>query len=174
MHGRGMTRGKPPQKESPATRQVIHLLRELLHSLLVSSAPAWVDLSLTLPQLRVLFVVAHGGGCSVMHIARDLHIGEPTASHLVDRLVKAGLVHRDEDPEDRRRVLVGLSAAGEGLIGRLLGWEHLLGAWLQGIPSRDLASLRDGLIAITRTRSRAVTGGIHTSRKKGGVKDSSP
>ena len=134
----------------PAVREVADLLRDLLHALLRASFPAWMDLPLTLPQLRVVFTVAHNQTSSVRQIARQLEIGEPTASYLIEKLVQAGLLRRSEDPADRRRVRVELTPAGEGLIDRLLGWETLLGGWLRRTPARDLAVLQRGLAAVMR------------------------
>jgi DNA-binding MarR family transcriptional regulator len=140
-----------PPADNALVREVLEVLRELLHRLLMSSVPAWIDLHLTLPQLRALFAVAHNGASSVIQIARDLGIGEPTASHLIERLVRAGLVDRTEDPDDRRRAVIRLSAAGERLIERLLGWEDILSEWLGRIPRKDLSSFRDGLNGLVST-----------------------
>ena len=153
--------------------ETMGLVRDFLHGLLLDSFPAWRDLQLTVPQLRALFTVAHNRTSSVIQIARHLGIGEPTASHLVDRLVQSGFVDRREDPEDRRRALVQLSTEGEGLIGRLLGWEdRVMGTRLRGISRPDLASLRRGLGAIkssadrgrTPEGSRPKAGGTHRGR----------
>ena len=127
---------------------MVELLRDLLHALLRSSIPAWVDLQLTLPQLRTVFLIAHNQTSSVMQISQQLGIGEPTASHLIDKLVRAGLVQRSDDPQDRRRAQVQLSSAGENLIENLLGWEDFLGGWLNQVSTEDLSMLRRGLSAI--------------------------
>lgn len=57
---------------------VIELLRVLLHDILTASVPAWLDLQLTLPQLRTVFIIAHNKTSSVIKIAKQLRIGEPT------------------------------------------------------------------------------------------------
>jgi DNA-binding MarR family transcriptional regulator len=134
--------------DDPLVRDVVEHLRELLHAFLMASVPAWIDLQLTLPQLRTIFIVAHNKTSSVMQIAKHLGIGEPTASHLIDRLVQAGLVDRSEDPMDRRRAIVRLSPSGEELIEKLLGWEELLGGWLHKVPREDLSHFRHGLNAV--------------------------
>ncbi len=134
--------------DDPLVRDVVELFRELLHAFLMASVPAWLNLQLTLPQLRTLFIVAHNKTSSVIQIAKHLGIGEPTASHLIDRLVQAGLVHRSEDPKDRRRAVVRLLPVGEELIEKLLGWEELLGEWLHKVPEEDLSLFRRGLNAI--------------------------
>jgi DNA-binding MarR family transcriptional regulator len=134
--------------DDPLMRDVIELLRELLHAFLMASVPAWIDLQLTLPQLRTVFIVAHNKTSSVIQIAKHLGIGEPTASHLIDKLVQASLVDRREDPVDRRRAIISLSPAGEELIEKLLGWEEFLGGWLHKIPEEELCHFRQGLNAI--------------------------
>ncbi|MGD0708092.1 MAG: MarR family transcriptional regulator [Anaerolineaceae bacterium] len=134
--------------DDPQVQDVVELLRELLHAFLMASVPVWLDLPLTLPQLRTVFIIAHNKTSSVMQIAKHLGIGEPTASHLVDKLVQAGLVDRSEDPMDRRRAIVQLSPAGEELIEKLLGWEEFLGAWLHKVSKEDLSLFRHGLNAI--------------------------
>lgn len=57
-----------------------------------------------MPQLKTAVIIAQGESSSVARIAEQLGVGGPTASHLVGRLVEAGLVERTEDPEDHRRV----------------------------------------------------------------------
>jgi DNA-binding MarR family transcriptional regulator len=44
----------------------------------------------------------------------------PTATSVVARLVKLGLVERIADPQDRRAVLVGITARGSAQIGELV------------------------------------------------------
>jgi len=134
--------------DEAVSQEVIGLLRELLHALLMSSVSEWLDLQLTLPQLRTIFIIAHNTTSSVMQISQDLGVGKPTASYLVDKLVQAGLVERNEDPEDRRRACVRLTPAGGELIQRLLGWEEFLGGLLDQISMEDLATLKRGLTAV--------------------------
>ena len=139
------------ENASPVNSQiheVVSLLRDLLHTLMQSSIQGWINLPLTLPQLRTLFVIAHHRTLSVAQVSQHLGIGEPTASHLVERLVQADLIRREEDPQDRRRVQVRLSPAGEELIERLLGWEQFLGEWLQHISPEKLSLLQQGLSVI--------------------------
>jgi DNA-binding MarR family transcriptional regulator len=134
--------------DGPLEQNIVKLLRELLHALLMTSVPAWIDLQLTLPQLRTVFIIAHNKVSSVMQVAKHLGVGEPTASHLIDKLVQAGLADRSDDPMDRRRAIIRLSPKGEILIEKLLGWEVSLGGWLQKVPKEDLSLFHRGLSAI--------------------------
>jgi len=136
-----------PEKTSDdkSISEVTNTFRDLIHTLLRASSPAWADLRLTLPQLRTVFIIAHNRTSSVVQVAQQLGIGEPTASHLIDKLVQAGLVQRTEDPKDRRRVQVQLTPAGNALIERLLGWEDVLGELLHQLSKEELNLIRRGL-----------------------------
>jgi len=55
----------------------------------------------------------------VSAIAAALRLSPAATSHLVDRLVQAGLVERREDPDDRRAKRVAVTAAGVTLTARV-------------------------------------------------------
>ena len=60
------------------------------------------EAGLTMPQLVALHLLTKLGPVSVSSVATCLKLSAPATSHLVDRLVVAGLVGRSEDPDDRR------------------------------------------------------------------------
>ena len=70
----------------------------------------------TLTQYRSLVVLASRGPQGVATLAEALAVTPPTASRLVDRLVRKGLVRRRGDSHDRRQVRVGLTEAGRHLV----------------------------------------------------------
>ncbi len=87
----------------------------------------WLTLDLTLTQLKTLIVLIRDDGISLHALAEVLKLGRPATSMLVDHLVRAGLVDRDEDPTDRRRSQLHLSLDGRALVRRLrLGREDRL------------------------------------------------
>ncbi|NUR30704.1 MAG: MarR family transcriptional regulator [Catenulispora sp.] len=63
-----------------------------------------------------------GGPISTGELARLSGLTPGSASRLVDRLEKAGLVERLADPQDRRKALVALVPAASERIGR--AWEE--------------------------------------------------
>ncbi|MFQ1000854.1 MarR family winged helix-turn-helix transcriptional regulator [Modestobacter sp. SSW1-42] len=79
----------------------------------------------TLEGYRVLRALAVTPGCAMGGLVTRLQLPGPTATRVVDGLVDAALVYRLPDPEDRRRVVVHLSAAGRT---RLARWEALVEA----------------------------------------------
>lgn len=74
---------------------------------------------LTLPQFLVLASIhQHGNGCPIGALAEEMFQSYPTMTGIVDRLKKAGLVSRGDDPHDRRKVVVSLTRAGGALLDR--------------------------------------------------------
>ena len=65
---------------------------------------------LTSRHITALHALVDGGPLSVSELAARLHIALPTASLLVGDLGRARLVERTEDPGDRRRTIVRVSA----------------------------------------------------------------
>jgi DNA-binding MarR family transcriptional regulator len=70
------------------------------------NSPDLVDMSLTLAQLKAIYVVAAAGSLSMGALSERLGTALSTTSGTVDRLVRRGLLARAEDPDDRRQVIV--------------------------------------------------------------------
>ncbi|MBD2059974.1 winged helix-turn-helix transcriptional regulator [Oculatella sp. FACHB-28] len=68
--------------------------------------------SVSLSQLRVLWFLNRCPQSSLSEVADDLDVTRPTMSAMIERLVQRGFVNRVEDPEERRRVLLTLTATG--------------------------------------------------------------
>lgn len=131
-------------------REAIAQYRTMMRGLKATMGQAWMQIDLTLPQLRTLLVLAEEGPLVIGQIAQRLGIGLSTGGHLVDRLVQAGLAERTEDVEDRRRTLARLTPKGEELLTRLLGGFQQLQIWLHELDQEDLAAFLQGLKAINR------------------------
>ena len=112
-------------------QHVTDLLLRFFQHLQAGPAGPWLDLNLTMPQLKMLFVVDWLGPAPMSHVAGRLHISVSTATGLIDRLVESGLARREHDVRDRRVVQVASTAAGRDLLWRLRSagserLEHIL------------------------------------------------
>ncbi len=136
--------------EDDPIEQTIALFGEFMGKVAMSTLAEWMnDTQLTMAQCRVLIALAQERVSTVGKLAERLKVGEPTASHLVDRMVHGGLAERTEDPQDRRRVLVSLSPEGRKLAEqRLQSKKERLRELLRGVSEEDLAALRQGLLAV--------------------------
>lgn len=79
----------------------------------------WMELDLTMPQLKTLLVVAASDGLPMSQIARWSGMTMSTATGVADRLIAHGLVRREHDPADRRVVMLCATEAGLALVDRL-------------------------------------------------------
>ena len=138
------------QTREELEREVVAQYRTLGRALKATSGTVWMEIDLTIAQLRTLLILAEEGPLVIGHIAQRLGIGLSTGGHLVDRLVQAGLAERKEDVEDRRRTLARLTPKGEDLYARLLNHPLQMQALIQKLDDTDLAALLQGLQALNR------------------------
>jgi len=114
--------------------------------------PQWVRHDLTFGQLRLLFFLARFGPISIGRLAELLDVTDATASEIVDRLQRRGLVSRSHAPDDRRRVECGLSEDGRKLLAEVSGARReVLRAALSTLDADELRRL-DGLLATMLSR----------------------
>lgn len=81
---------------------------------------ASVDNAITVPQLRTLVLVGGQGPLTVTAVAEALGVNASNASRTCERLVTAGLLDRRAADEDRRRVALTLTPAGEQVVDQVM------------------------------------------------------
>jgi len=112
MSGTRRTAARPSLRE---TTDAMNRLRRL--TVEVTSAID-SELSLSLPQALALEAVGDGAR-QVSEVARRVFAHISSASRVVDQLVTTGLVTRDPDPDDRRAVVLGVTADGKVMLDEL-------------------------------------------------------
>jgi DNA-binding MarR family transcriptional regulator len=122
-----------------------------------------LDGAVTLPQFRMLAVLADLGRARSAQVARALGLEPSTVTRLADRLVAAGHVARGSEPGHRGVVTLELTGTGQLLVDRVVAWrQQELAHMLERLPpadrSRVAAALRqlvavagDGYGAVSRT-----------------------
>ena len=109
------------------------------------------QLGLTSRQATLLWLIRVNPGLSLRELAAEERISAPALSGHVDRLEKAGLIERERDAEDRRRVGLTLTAEGEKLLRRVRArrttWleEHL-----RGLDDDELAAIEAAIEPLGR------------------------
>jgi DNA-binding MarR family transcriptional regulator len=107
---------------------------------------------LSVPQFRVLAFLRRCPGACLFAVADHLGVARPTASVLVDRLVRRGLVARRRDPEERRQVVLQLTPAGVRQFERA---RHAARTWMASLltshSSERLGRITEGLTALAET-----------------------
>ncbi|KDR36837.1 MarR family winged helix-turn-helix transcriptional regulator [Caballeronia grimmiae] len=106
----------------------IDLLRRSVSSTLVLAARRWRRTSHGVlasygvsEACAVPLLAAHRLGQAVRQVALAEHIGieGPSLVRLLDQLCAAGLVRRDEDPEDKRAKTISLTDEGRAVTARM-------------------------------------------------------
>lgn len=137
--------------EPGAIQEAIALYGQILHGLRPWDAGAPLQQDVTLRQLRAIDAIGPGP-TTIGQIADALGIAQPTASLLVERLARLGLVERADDPSDRRRRLVRPTPAGESCLASWRGDVHeRLADRLAQLADDDLNALIRGLRALAVT-----------------------
>ena len=132
MLSTGVEEGAAAGESDLLREQVVDLFLHLFEQLHTGPVGHWLELDLTMPQLKTLLLVDWLGPVSMSQLAAQLRISLPTTTGLVDRLVEAGLARRESDARDRRIVracstetgrslVVRLRSAGSDRLGRVLG-----------------------------------------------------
>jgi DNA-binding MarR family transcriptional regulator len=109
-------------KEAENKELIEHILQlsdKAFSELLPMVPTEWLQLDLTMPQLKVVFLLYLNGPSRMSEIASALDVSHATATGVVDRLVERKIVLRKSHPDDRRVVLCRLSEDGEKMIGGL-------------------------------------------------------
>jgi DNA-binding MarR family transcriptional regulator len=104
------------------------------------------EVTITLPQWRVLVIVSRYGPQNPGAIAQWMGVHPSTATRACDALVRDDLLHREEDPADRRRLLLTLSVEGARLVESVLGRRReAIAGVLSGMPAERRGQLADAM-----------------------------
>lgn len=107
-----MEQNESDETSTLVTQQLVWKLRALV----LQRSDTLLDLDLSMAQLRALMFIRVAQPITIGELATRMHQRLASASALVDRLLRGGLVVRAVDPLDRRRANVSLAPHGEQLL----------------------------------------------------------
>lgn len=116
-----------------AARNVVAIYRPILE-----------PLGLTHPQYLVMLALWERSPRSLNDLAADLALDPATASPLVKRLEKEGLIARERSSQDERRLDIGLTDSGRALRDRAVDVPRQVMASVR-MDIDQISALRDGL-----------------------------
>jgi DNA-binding MarR family transcriptional regulator len=114
-------------------------------------------LGITATQLNVVKMLQTIGDLSLSELSRQLAATNSTVTGIVDRMVAAGLVAREQSADDRRVWKIRLTADGKALARKIdvAPWEILQSA-LAALPAAELEQLIATLSKIAEHVQRTV------------------
>jgi DNA-binding MarR family transcriptional regulator len=127
----------------PDVLRFMQLLWAIAHGLEKASKRMSAELGVTGPQRLSLRVAGLFPGLSAGDLATILHVHPSTLTGVLQRLVAQRLLVRLDDPRDRRRAMLRLTARGRRVSAVDHGTvESAVAGALGGLSPRDLAATR--------------------------------
>jgi DNA-binding MarR family transcriptional regulator len=129
----------------PGTAEVLQAATRVLAGVALRSLDV-LDSAVTLPQFRLLAVLADLGPAPSGRAARALGLDPSTITRLADRMVAAGHVARGTDPHHRGVVTLRLTATGRDLVAAADAWRrHELDRIMARLAPPQRAAVTDAL-----------------------------
>ena len=132
--------------------KIVDLQERFFHTMREKDEPeAWLELNLTIAQLKSLIFIRSEGTTNFKTLATVMKVTPPDVTGIIDRLVEQGLVSREENPENRRMQILKVTDKGEDLLkGLRERGPKRMSAILKLLSVKDLSALHRGLSALIR------------------------
>ncbi|TGQ89089.1 MarR family transcriptional regulator [Mesorhizobium sp. M8A.F.Ca.ET.208.01.1.1] len=141
-------------------RHVIYLFAEVLGKLTVCREAFGRQIGLTGSQFAVLFGVAYRQGeqgVTIKRLAQYVHLAPTHVTTEVGRLIRGGLLVKRSSDDDRRSVLVSLTAEGEKTVKSVAPFVTKVNDVLfEGMTAADLASAESLFTRLSRNSELAL------------------
>ncbi|GAB2808273.1 MarR family transcriptional regulator [Actinoallomurus bryophytorum] len=137
---------EPPEDDVNAVTSAVLTASRLLVAISARSLTA-VEEQVTLPQFRMLVVLATHGEMKLVGLAGRLAVNSSTAMRMADRLSVAGLIDRRVNPANRREIALRLTEYGHRIVEDVTAHRR---EEIAAIVTRMPADQRTGLVTALR------------------------
>jgi len=88
----------------------------------------------------------HGGSAPLAELLKELGLPKQSATYILDRLEKNGMIERQKDTHDRRRLNMVLTEAGDSFVRKHFKpfYDAMLEA-ISGVPQKERKAMTNGL-----------------------------
>jgi DNA-binding MarR family transcriptional regulator len=150
----GRALGKAPRRR-PLADDVLAELTSWQSRLRMAAFQAWARDTLSLVHLSVLSALEANGPMSMTKLADTMDVSVASATGIVTRMEKRGVVRRRHAEDDRRVVLVEITSAGAKVSKVMEAHRNeRLRKVLDGLTDEELGSFLLGLRALGAARMR--------------------
>jgi DNA-binding MarR family transcriptional regulator len=135
--------------ESTDSARVLDAIRRLVRHLRLADRAAQSELGISGAQLFVLVELGKTGSLSLNDLAERTRTDQSSVSVVVSRLVDAGLVTRERDARDARRLVLNLTKNGRAMLQRApsVAQETILSV-VERIPPTERKRFADSITAL--------------------------
>ena len=158
-----MTLNVSPSLNSTPSREellgdVLNELNQISFRDFQGALKRWHEGTLSLVHLNVLMLLRARGPLTMTHLAELIDVSVASATGIVDRMEKKGVIVRRRSEEDRRVVEVLVNESGELIFSSMQAERQVrLNQLLAEIKDADLAALLQGLRAFGDARQRLMS-----------------
>jgi DNA-binding MarR family transcriptional regulator len=101
-----------PEEAASELLEVVPMVMREIRSMMRSQGSS----DLTVPQFRTLAFVNRNQGSPLCKVADHMGLTSASASTLVDGLIKRGMMTREDQPDNRRRVRLVVTSRGKAIL----------------------------------------------------------
>jgi DNA-binding MarR family transcriptional regulator len=138
--------------------EIMQIWKYAGHSVHGNFSEAWMELNLTIAQLKCLFFIDMEGSTNQKNLAAVLGVTPPNVTGILDRLVEHNMVTRQENESNRRMQIIKLTPKSKSLLDDLKDRRiNYLGSLLEQMPIQDLEAFLQGLKSLQRLEKEAAS-----------------
>lgn len=105
-----------PSSDDPIAQDILRSIRQLVRGISIHSKSLQRDAGLTVPQVICLRAIEKleddADELTVSNLSEAVQLSQATVSRILERLTASGLIARERDPRNRRRVSISLTKLG--------------------------------------------------------------
>lgn len=102
--------------DDPIAQDILRSIRQLVRGISIHSKALLREVGLTVPQVICLRAIekleSAGVGITVLEVSAAVQLSSATVSRIIERLTSSGLVARERNADDRRKLCISLTKHG--------------------------------------------------------------
>jgi DNA-binding MarR family transcriptional regulator len=134
-------------------------MRQIERAVMLQNKNEATCCGVTLSQCHAVIEIGSADGMSVKNLSSRLGLDASTLSRTVDSLVENGLAERATSPEDRRSIVIRLTAEGRASVNRINAtWNRICVGMFKDIPEKKHGNILEAMNLIADALTRSTCG----------------
>ncbi len=99
---------------------LMSVLPSLMHALFHDFKGTGLSLPVNRTQAKVLIIIEKAQDASMTHLSHMVGLEKGSFTAVADKLIAAGYIQRDRDPQDRRKIILQLTSEGRTVAHKII------------------------------------------------------